>query len=207
MSRLDREVEAKRAETTDTSVDTVGFPTWRKGPVYGLARQSCFSGESRDVARSGDISDRGNDEIRVPGLESLREVGANPPFVRQDFRNVEGLRLDLSFDLLGHFLGPGNVLCLRGFVAAAKQDDHGSAAPQRIDAISGTLVDAHFADALSYRLTVAEIALCHTFDPHGDFHRRAIVAKLCEPIGESFRLAYFDHVSNISYTITLSSQG
>ena len=68
-------------------------------------------------------------------------------------------------------------------------------------------MDAHFADALSYRLTVAEIALCPTFDPHGDFHRRAIVAKLCEPIGESFRLADFDHVSDISYTATPSSQG
>jgi hypothetical protein len=53
----------------------------------------------------------------------------------------------------------GDILCLASFVATAQQDHHRIAVPVKVDAITGTLVNAKFADPAPCRRRVASMSV------------------------------------------------
>ncbi len=63
-----------------------------------------------------------------------------------------------SLNLTRQFECAGDIANLGPFVAAAEENDNGIAAPDEIDAETGTVIDAHLRHATTRRLHVAGIA-------------------------------------------------
>jgi hypothetical protein len=62
-------------------------------------------------------------------------------------------------------MGLADVLALRSLVAAAEQNNDGLAAPGVIKSVSGTVVDAKFADRTPHRFGVAKVSSGNPADP------------------------------------------
>ncbi len=67
------------------------------------------------------------------------------------------------------------------------------AAPLKIDAIAGAVMDAQFADPLADRLRIARMTVSQTNQPGGNDGSAALVLKLGPPLPKGFRLLDLDH--------------
>jgi hypothetical protein len=78
-------------------------------------------------------------------------------------------------------------------VAAAEQDDQDRCTLDVIDAISGAIVNAQFADAFADGPDVAGIAEGQTLNSGGDSRSGLRVAKGSQPGGKDFRFPDLNH--------------
>src|ERR1700722_14267389 len=97
------------------------------------------------------------------------------------------------FPLLRQSFGPSDILVLCLFVAAAKQDDESLATPGKIDTISRTVIDPHFADAFADRRSIARVAERQAIDSDLYPRPRPYVSQVAQPFQEDRGAANFGH--------------
>jgi hypothetical protein len=95
--------------------------------------------------------------------------------------------------LLRHFYGALNVPSLCSLVAAAQQQDDQSTPLYKINAVTGTVIDTKFANALEV-FDVPEKASLDPNEANGDTPPRFIVFQALKPIFENAGLAEFEHL-------------
>jgi hypothetical protein len=97
--------------------------------------------------------------------------------------------------LFSHCLGAGNVAGLAAFVSTTQQNYQDVAAAGKIDPVTWAMIDPQFAKAFTDRLNIAkesDLDAGNTLlDPFGSY----TIPERCQPVGEFFRLADFDHVN------------
>jgi hypothetical protein len=90
--------------------------------------------------------------------------------------------------ILRHVPGSRDVAVLSGFVAAAEQDNHSLPLPDKVDPVSGPLVNPHLTHAFTHRFHIAEVAAFHSPDAG------VVVTKRFKPILEPIGLADSYHL-------------
>jgi hypothetical protein len=81
----------------------------------------------------------------------------------------------LRGDLLCDFPGPLDIACLAGFVAAAHNQHNRLACLLVVDALAGTVTQAHFADALADRLDVSCVTKAKSLNSRCDLRNGPLV--------------------------------
>ena len=77
---------------------------------------------------------------------------------------------------------------LRILVSAAKQNHDGQAMPDEVDAISGTVMNAHFAHAVANRFDVSSEVFLHAHHTTDNQRLGLLIPRLGEPFAERLRL-------------------
>jgi hypothetical protein len=70
---------------------------------------------------------------------------------------------------------------LRRFIAATQQDDNVTAALNKVNAVTGALVDFHLGQPSPQIFYPAKISLRHAVNPHGDNVTRSAIAQASQP--------------------------
>jgi hypothetical protein len=96
--------------------------------------------------------------------------------------------------ILRHVPGSRNVAVLFGFVAAAEQDNLFLHLPDKVDPVSGPLVNPHLTHAFTHRFHIAEVAAFHSPDAGRYPDAGVVVTKRFKPIPEPVGLADFHHL-------------
>ncbi len=88
----------------------------------------------------------------------------------------------------------GDVLGLRGLVAATQQHDDGCLPSHEVQAVSGPDMDPRLGDAPADAVSVAEVPEPQGSQARGDSRLRPVVAEPGEPLGEHLGLEDADHM-------------
>jgi hypothetical protein len=99
--------------------------------------------------------------------------------------------------------GGFDVLLLGFLVSAAEKHDEKRTALHEVDAITGPVLNAKFADAFTDGLHVTRIAKGETTDASGDSGFGVRIAESCQPAREGLRFAEFDPWVIVAYKLQL----
>jgi hypothetical protein len=100
-------------------------------------------------------------------------------------------------------LRPLDVLPLRALVAAAQQDHDLRPAMYVIDAVAGTISDAHFHHAATDAPGITRISQLHTSDAGDDPCDGIDILHAMQPVRKLYRLAHLDHRHYVVYGLQL----
>ena len=101
----------------------------------------------------------------------------------------------------GELLRRLDVFRLRALISAAQQHDQRATAPDKVDAVAGTVVNPQFADAFTYGRNISGIAERQAINPRYDLASGAMIAEVGHPVRKGSGLTNFDHDLNVSYGI------
>ena len=92
--------------------------------------------------------------------------------------------------MLRHF----DILRLRAFVAAAKQNDDRISSLLKIDTVAGAVVDAQFADTFANRLDVACVPLSQPVQSRSDQRTGSVILEPLAPLPKRLCLLQLKHM-------------
>ena len=101
----------------------------------------------------------------------------------------------------GELLRRLDVFRLRALISAAQQHDQRATAPDKAEAIAGTVVNPQFADPLSYWRDISGIAERLSINPGDDFASGAMISEVGHPVRKGSGLTNFDRGLSVSYGI------
>jgi len=87
-----------------------------------------------------------------------------------------------------------DVFRLSALVATAKQNDDHASTFLKVDAVTGTIVDTQFADALANRLGVAGIPLGQPIQSRSDNRTSPVILEPQAPLSKRLCLLQLKHV-------------
>jgi hypothetical protein len=98
-----------------------------------------------------------------------------------------------SIKLLDRSFGACNIALLGRLVTATQQNDQYTLTAREIDAIPGTHIDPHFADAVTKRPNVIKISQARRIEPDKDSRFGAHIAQIQQPLLEGVGLLNLVH--------------
>ena len=170
-----------------------------KRSVEAFACYPGILGNLRHAARPCNDVQRMPDQCRISVFERSVKVSGNVFFILQIFRRIVGGCFKFG---LGHqsllkvackLNRASDIAVLRAFVTPGQQDDQSRALTQKIQAVSGAVIDAHFRNTATNRLAVPVLTRRHTFNADVDTWARLPIPQASEPILEYRRFANFEH--------------
>ena len=167
--------------------------------VEAFARYPGISANLRHAARPCNDVQRMPDQCRISVFERSVKVSGNVFFILQILCRIVGRYFKFG---LGHqsllkvackLNCASDIAVLRAVVTPGQQDDQRRALTQKIRAVSGAVIDAHFRNTATNRLAVPVLTRRHTFNADVDTWARLPIPQASEPILEYRRFANFEH--------------